>query len=297
MIGNFEPIVEEALFNKVQSILREHKRQIVTGQEKMEHLFLKGYFHCPRCDRKLTGSTSKGKTRYYNYYHCISPCGFRVRADKINQQFNDQISNMVPDKQYVELYKKILTEIRKVTFAEHAASQKAYTNSIERSIERIVKAKELLLQSEIDADDFRLIKEDCEKRISAIGIELQQSAMLERKRKQELNKAAHILYDIGMLVQSKYLSAKHEILKLILNIHPLLHNSLNFYDAVSPAVRMIYNVARPAGYSITEIGYGKHFVEDDLCINTSTEEIMSERIPKYVHDFLVRLARIPYIIK
>lgn len=42
---------------------------------------------CPECGRNLTGSASKGRTNRYYYYHCVSSCGFRQKAEVANEIF------------------------------------------------------------------------------------------------------------------------------------------------------------------------------------------------------------------
>ncbi|MGV8092263.1 MAG: recombinase zinc beta ribbon domain-containing protein [Mangrovibacterium sp.] len=42
---------------------------------------------CPECGRNLTGSASKGRTSRYYYYHCVSSCGFRQKAELANDIF------------------------------------------------------------------------------------------------------------------------------------------------------------------------------------------------------------------
>lgn len=76
-------------------------------------------------------------------------------------------------------------------FIEQSVTQKTIAQNIERLIERILKAKELFLQGEIESDDFLLIKKDCEKRISTMGIELQNVA--KRHKIQTKNQCELIL--------------------------------------------------------------------------------------------------------
>src|SRR5690606_13319516 len=51
------------------------------------NLPLRGFLVCPECGRNLTGSASKGRTNRYYYYHCVSSCGFRQKAEIANDIF------------------------------------------------------------------------------------------------------------------------------------------------------------------------------------------------------------------
>ena len=49
----------------------------------------------------MTGSSSKGCTgKKYFYYHC--KCGFRVKAEEINELFAKELKKFLPKLKYVE---------------------------------------------------------------------------------------------------------------------------------------------------------------------------------------------------
>lgn len=68
--GQHEAIIPEKLFYDVQNILQGRKIVLRLQAVKVhECLPLKGIMKCDKCDRKLTGSASKGRSGYYYYYH------------------------------------------------------------------------------------------------------------------------------------------------------------------------------------------------------------------------------------
>src|SRR5690606_10499462 len=95
--GQHEPLISESDFSDVQDILDGRKRN--TAKPKivsMDTLPLRGFLKCPKCDRMLTGSASKGKMgKYYYYYHCSSSCGTRFRAENTNEIFEQQLQSML----------------------------------------------------------------------------------------------------------------------------------------------------------------------------------------------------------
>ena len=68
--GNFEPLVDEATFYRVQAVL--DGRIVVTGPRPRNHpdFPLRGFVRCETCGRPLTGSWSKGRNGRYAYYQC-----------------------------------------------------------------------------------------------------------------------------------------------------------------------------------------------------------------------------------
>lgn len=142
--GIHEPLVNENLFSRVQDFLSKATTKGTShiNQDAGEQLFLRGFFFCPNCNRRLTGSGSRGKlgVRYY-YYHCRSSCGFRMRADKINAIFVRELSILQVDEKYLQLYGDILKHIEKDLYNADRSEKKNVIVSMDRLIERIVKAK------------------------------------------------------------------------------------------------------------------------------------------------------------
>jgi len=68
--GDFEPLISEDLFYRVQSVLSG--RVPSTAPQKRAHpdFPLRAFVRCESCGRGLTGSWSKGRSEYYAYYHC-----------------------------------------------------------------------------------------------------------------------------------------------------------------------------------------------------------------------------------
>lgn len=86
--GLHEPLISESLFYKVQDVLSGRKRKS-TGTKivALDMLSLRGFLNCPQCRRTLSGSASKGRTHYYHYFHCSSACGYRKKAEDVNETF------------------------------------------------------------------------------------------------------------------------------------------------------------------------------------------------------------------
>lgn len=174
--GRHQPLIEEALFYKVQEVLDNKKRKPALSHSNDEQLFLRGFFYCPSCHKRLTGSASKGRGGRYYYYHCTSGCGFRIRADRANLMVQQKLSELQVEEVYLDLYRTVLKQSRNDLFSEKSITQKTVAQTIDRLIERIIKVKDLLIKDEIESDDYYLIKSDCEKknrpvrcRITAIG--------------------------------------------------------------------------------------------------------------------------------
>lgn len=96
MQGRHLAIISEGLYYEVQQVLDGRRKKQRTKTVVDDMLPLRGFLVCPKCGKMLTGSASKGHTKHYHYYHCVSSCGSRYKADKANEQFATEIKNISP---------------------------------------------------------------------------------------------------------------------------------------------------------------------------------------------------------
>lgn len=102
--GLHEPLISEKLFAEVQDALDGRKRAIKPKIVATEDFPLRGFLKCPKCDRMLSGSASKGRKEYYNYYHCSSSCGTRFKAEPVNEAFVKQLRYLSPKEGMVDVF-------------------------------------------------------------------------------------------------------------------------------------------------------------------------------------------------
>lgn len=185
--GLHEKLISESIFKQVQQVLNNHgkpQRRTTTNNQ----LPLRGLLTCPLCFKNLTGSASKGKYRYYHYYHCMNGCKFRVRADSMDELVLKELIRLIPGEFYLSLFHVVLQHVYNKHFGEASNTQSQIFKSIERTFERLNKAKELLLTGEIGNDDYFAIKADCEYKINSLGTSLNNAAFM-------ISKAEKIIVD------------------------------------------------------------------------------------------------------
>ena len=94
--GLHQPIISESLFYYIQDYLDGKKKTYRTKVGSLDVLQLRGYLICPKCGKLLTGSASKGRNGRYYYYHGISSCGTRFKAENANQLFSSELKKLIP---------------------------------------------------------------------------------------------------------------------------------------------------------------------------------------------------------
>jgi hypothetical protein len=156
--GIHEPLITKALFDKVQNVLNNRRGKYHTNHKKVNENFpLKGFLMCPKCNNPLTGSTSKGRSKYYSYYHCISPCNGRYHIEDANFWVKDYLKTLSLDTPAKVVFEEI---IKKVLYNEREKKQlgaKHYENvkNIEAKIERL---QDIYIDGDIDKEEYQIAK-------------------------------------------------------------------------------------------------------------------------------------------
>ena len=169
--GQHQGIITEDQFYQIQKILairkKEQPRMPVSSSEDLP---LRGLIQCPKCTRSLTGSASKGKTRYSIYYHCRSSCGVRYRAEDVNNSFRDYLTCFIP-RNPDQLIREILEEY-KGNSQSLKNDRNLVLNKIRDCNQKLERARELLLENDLEPSEYRAIKEDTLQKITALEREL-----------------------------------------------------------------------------------------------------------------------------
>ncbi|CAM3684735.1 recombinase family protein [Flavobacterium chungbukense] len=156
--GQHEPIISEGLFYRVQDVLDSKARTYRPKIKTIENFPLRGFFLCPKCGQKLTGSKCKGRNKYYYYYHCDKVCKWRVNSEIANKVFKEHLNKFKPLPEVKKLYSAVLLE----GYREHTG---LVANEKKKSLEQIATyekklsvARNLLVSEKIDPEDYNLMK-------------------------------------------------------------------------------------------------------------------------------------------
>lgn len=162
--GLHEPLISQTLFYEVQDCLDGRKRNAPkTKISSRDALPLHGFLICSKCKRNLCGSASKGRYKYYHYYHCSSSCGCRYKAEDVNAIFLKYLSSFNFNMEFAELIKQILRE--KYFEDSGTAIKKQCISQITELNHRVTRARELLLNGDIQSEEYREIKQTAEQKI------------------------------------------------------------------------------------------------------------------------------------
>ncbi|TPD71284.1 recombinase family protein [Flavobacterium microcysteis] len=296
--GLHKGIVDESKFLKVQGILNK-KTSPVKRSNLDEYMILRGFLFCPQCDKKLTGSLSKGKIHHYAYYHCNSKCGFRLRADKINSFFKDELKTLELKEDYIDLCFKFIIYTCKDIREEKISNDKVLSQSIEKLVERILKAKLLLLHDEIDYDDYILIKKDCENKIHGFGKDFKSIPDKNKFLYQRINNIIKSIHEIGISFEQAETNTQKKMLCLLLNQHIILNKNLAFKEVLNPIMLKVFRT-KSSSFKFVELLNLKlklptefsQLVDEIMAIESKNDNTVSKESAQEIACFLIGLIKI-----
>ena len=154
--GDFEPLIDEATFYRVQAVL--DRRVVVAGPRQRNHpdFPLRGFVRCEACGRPLTGSWSEGRNGHYAHYHCQRQCrAVNVSKATLESAFADELELLQPTPGYIRLVKdRILCvwEQRRAEANERSTEQQRRVSAIRQKLDKLDEA--FLYSESIDVSTY-----------------------------------------------------------------------------------------------------------------------------------------------
>jgi site-specific DNA recombinase len=171
--GDFEPLISEELFYRVQAILSGRIPSTTPRKRAHPDFPLRGFVRCHACDRGLTGSWSKGRSEYYAYYHCRPGCrAVNVSKAKLEGLFADELAQLQPTPGYMRLLKESVLQIwkaRKAAVRDEIAQADRAAKAIQEKLDRLDEA--FLFERSIDIETYDRHAEKLREQLTLVRIE------------------------------------------------------------------------------------------------------------------------------
>lgn len=167
--GLHEPLITERLFDKVQNVLKGDVKPKRSAIATPEDLPLRGYLKCPNCHRMLTGSASKGRRTHVAYYHCKSPCKVRFNANRVNQDFIEELKLFRIAKRDQAKFSQDMIDAYEDVRRTLTYMQKECMDELDTLDEQIISTRELLLAGKIEPSDFKNLKIEYSNKVYTIN--------------------------------------------------------------------------------------------------------------------------------
>ncbi len=240
--GTHEPLISEELFYQAQDVLFGRKRITAVKQTVREEFPLRNFLVCPKCGRMVSASSSKGRTKYYSYYHCISTCGWRFKTEIVNEAFVHELRKYKLSQAMASLYTEVFLEAYQQQFGDAQAHKKQILHEISLINARVSKARELLLADALSPQEYKDIKTECERKVILLEAKLSADTPKEADVEEIIRKALRNLSNLDERFTSADIQGKRQIIGSIFP-EKLQFSENGFRTAkVNEAVQLIYNL-------------------------------------------------------
>ena len=173
--GKFQPLVAQTVFDKVQAIMSGRTVAVAPRARSHADFPLRGFVKCGYCTDRLTGSWSKGRNRYYAYYHCQDGC-IRETKDTMEAQFEEFIRKLQPNAGYMRLYREIVLDVWRKKQGDSQKVQSVVSRKIAELRENKTKLEEAFVyQKAIDADTYKDMRAKLAEDLTLAEMELREA--------------------------------------------------------------------------------------------------------------------------
>ena len=156
--GIHPPLVTKKTFDTVQTILDGRKKQKGKSHKKVNPKFpLRGFVMCPKCDKPLSASSSKGRNGYYSYYHCFSPCDVRIKKEDVHIWFEEFLKSISLDENSYTLLTQLIKEEFKKIDRESSIGPKHFAK-IKHLESKLEKIQDLFIEGDFSKEDYNKAK-------------------------------------------------------------------------------------------------------------------------------------------
>jgi hypothetical protein len=163
--GNFEPIIDEETFLKVQLVLGERGYTKVKKRPANPAFPLTGLVRCGRCSTPLAGSSPQSHGRRYPYYRCRENCkGIRSGREELHGLFAELLRCLQPGPGYVRLFRAVVLDVWKNRKSETTRARLLLDEKVARLKQRKNALHDRYFDGKVGQDDYeeqngRLAKE------------------------------------------------------------------------------------------------------------------------------------------
>jgi DNA invertase Pin-like site-specific DNA recombinase len=211
--GLHQPIIEQALFDKVQVHLEGNYKVQQVSKPKVfqEELHLRGLLLCDCCGKPMTGSASRSKngTRHF-YYHCNHCGNQRIRAERTHEIMKDILSELKVNQQAKKLYETMVKKLlhNKQTDTRPIAKIQADIKQLQSRLDAL---DDNLMDKVIDAAGYAKAKGRYTTELQKLQAELDSQGSTQSAFQKFLKTGIHLLEELPTFYEKSSLQTKREV--------------------------------------------------------------------------------------
>ena len=196
--GDWEPIISDALF--VQTAHQFAAKPAIRKRRDHPEFPLRRFVRCGRCETPLTGSSSRGRTGRYPYYHCRKCGSVRTAKNVVEPAFAALLEQVQPKPTYLRLLRAIVTDCWQAQRTNAATLRRGLDQRIETleaDLDRLDRV--FVFEREIDKASYTRQRDRLRDELTVAAIERDEAKLDELEVEGLLAFAEHVLGNLSAL--------------------------------------------------------------------------------------------------
>jgi DNA invertase Pin-like site-specific DNA recombinase len=197
--GDFEALIPEALFHRVQ---RSLGRSGTSSSHRLNNpdFSLRRFVVCDACNTPLTGSAPKGRSKRYPYYHCRRCAGVSIRKETLEARFLELLESLQPRAEFMALFRAIVLDVWKKRCSGAASLRVSLESRLAVLQRREAQLEDAFVyERRIDAESYERQRDRMRQDIAFVRIELEDARLEEIDVEGLLGFAEHVLGNAARL--------------------------------------------------------------------------------------------------
>ena len=193
------------------------------------------------CNKPLTGSWSRGKTKKYAYYHCnTKSCKFgNIRKEKLETIFVETLQSLEPSEKVLELFDHIIIDIWDTKKKDSLQTIAKLENDIKTLKEHKRKIADLVIVGTFDDKTYKDLNNDIDSKIAFKTIQLNELSLDYQDIESCINQCSYFLRNISKLWMTSDISLRIKFQNIIFPEGVVYFNGTLKKDNLSTIFRVL----------------------------------------------------------
>lgn len=218
--GAHEPLISLDTFNKIQQIKKHFGKYKQQRIQKNPQFPLRAFVRCATCECYLTGSKSKGRSKYYEYYHCNNKeCpeyGKSIRKSELENAFINFLDGVTPIADYLELFNALVIRAWEARRREVTTERDNYSGRITVLKTRLARINEMRAEGDIDKATYKEMRSAVEGQLATLEISENESEIERLDLEARLEYAKHNIGNLSRVWQDINITQQIKLQRAVL---------------------------------------------------------------------------------
>ncbi len=179
---------------------------------------------CSKCGGKLTSSASKGRSRYYNYYHCRNGGTERIASEKAHDAVLNYFDEVAVQPEIEMLYLEVMGTIFKANESNRHQEIKNYKDNLVSAQKKLVSLEEKYVLNEIERDSFSLMKPRFKEEVSILQEKLSALESKETNCNKYLKSGINLIQNLRYYYDAASIANKQKLIGSIFPENLIIEN-------------------------------------------------------------------------